>query len=163
MSYYAIRTVKSIWFRWIFFEFMWNIAYLLSFWSENFIYLLVKSLESDNHRCNWWCIYIIKPLSKRWKRFQLDRSFARISKFVGYKHKLFIRNSLIGTVCDLFGSPGSGSFIHKKTFIILFSRYVKLSKIHFRQNDILSLILCVIVCLHLVRKCHKKHKNVLFS
>ena len=36
-------------------------------------------------------------------------------------------------------------------------RYIKLSKIQFRQNNFLSLILSVIRCLDLVRKCHNKN------
>ena len=50
--------------------------------------------------------------------------------------------------------PGSGSSIHKNTPVI--SRYIKLSKIQFRQNNFLSLIFSIIVCLDLVRKSHKK-------
>ena len=51
----------------------------------------------------------------------------------------------------LFGSPGSGSFIHKKTLCYSNFLGIKLSKIQFRQNIFLSLIWR---CLDLVSKCH---------
>ena len=65
----------------------------------------------------------------------------------------------------LYGSPGSGSgsFIHKKTPCYSNFLVIKLSKIQFRPNNFLSLILSVIIiflslilsvigCLYLVRK-----------
>ena len=63
---------------------------------------------------------------------------------------------------------GSGSFIHKKTPCYSNFLVIKLSKIQFRpknififdfkwHNNFLSLILSVIRCLILVRKCHKNY------
>ena len=49
---------------------------------------------------------------------------------------------------------GSGSFLHKKTPVIL--NFGKLSKIQFSKNIFLSLILSVIRCLDLVIKCQKQ-------
>ena len=47
-------------------------------------------------------------------------------------------------------NTGSGSFIYKNTPVIYISRYIKLSKIQFCQNNFLSWILSVIRCLDLV-------------
>ena len=41
-------------------------------------------------------------------------------------------------------NTGSGSFIHKKDPVFQISRYIKLPKIQFRQNNFLSMILSVI-------------------
>ena len=64
----------------------------------------------------------------------------------------------------LFGSPGSGSGkiqdldpLSSKDPCNSNFLVIKLSKIQFRPNNFLSLILSVIRCLDLVRKCHKKN------
>ena len=69
---------------------------------------------------------------------------------------LRIRSFLV-TRIRIWENTGSGSFIHKKTPCYSNFLVIKLSKIHFRPNNLLSLILSVIGCLDLVRKCHKKY------
>ena len=72
----------------------------------------------------------------------------------------YTQNQCCGSVSGLFGNrtrenTGFGSIIHKRPPQLKNSRY-KLSKIQFRPNNFLSLILSVIGCLDLVRKCHTK-------
>ena len=67
-----------------------------------------------------------------------------------------------GSGSGLFGSAGSGKIPDpdplstKSTMKFKFYRHIKLSKLQFRPNNFLSLILCVKRCLDLVRKSHTK-------
>ena len=75
--------------------------------------------------CTGYPAFFLYPVSRR-------KSSSSIDKIVDI------------VISGLFGSPGSGSFIHKKTPCYSNVIVIKLSKIQFRLNNVLSLILSVI-------------------